>query len=112
MLVFDLTKPESFTNVTTKWYELAKSKSPDAQLLLVGNKSDLEIAFDEKQAELWAKDHRATYVRTSVKLDVNVSEAYRALSEAIYGAPKIEKAKSFALHKSLLIEDKKKKGCC
>lgn len=49
MLVFDLTNPASFISVTTKWYELAKSKSPDAQLLLVGNKSDLDINIDEKQ---------------------------------------------------------------
>lgn len=46
MLVFDLTRPDTFTSVTTKWYELAKSKSPDAQLILIGNKSDLEVAFD------------------------------------------------------------------
>ncbi len=73
MLVFDLTNPASFISVTTKWYELAKSKSPDAQLLLVGNKSDLDINIDEKQPELWARDHGAIYVRTSVKRDVNVS---------------------------------------
>jgi len=46
MLVFDLTSPTSFTTVTTKWYELAKARSPDAQLLLVGNKSDMDAAFD------------------------------------------------------------------
>ena len=113
MLVFDLTKPESFTNVTTKWYQLAKAKSPDAQLILIGNKSDLEVVFDDKQAELWAKDHRAIYVRTSVKMDRNVNEAYTQLSEAIYNAPKVVKAKSFALHKNLLQQDKKKgKSCC
>ena len=81
---------------------MAKAKSPDAQLILIGNKSDLEVFFDDKQAELWAKDHRALYVRTSVKLDRNVSEAYIMLSEAIYNAPKVVKAKSFALHKNLL----------
>ena len=80
MLVFDLSNPSTFTSVTTKWYELAKSKSPEAQLLLVGNKSDLEISFDEKQAELWARDHQAIYVRTSVKRDVNVGQSYRQLS--------------------------------
>jgi GTPase SAR1 family protein len=50
MLVFDLTNPASFVTVTTKWYELAKARSPDAQLLLVGNKSDMETSFDDKQA--------------------------------------------------------------
>ena len=46
MLVFDLSSFTSFTNVTTKWYEIAKSKSPDAQLILVGNKTDLDPVFD------------------------------------------------------------------
>lgn len=41
MLVFDLSNPESFTSVTTKWFEMAKMRSPEAQLVLVGNKSDL-----------------------------------------------------------------------
>lgn len=72
MLVFDLSNPTSFSNVTTKWYELVRSKSPDSRLVLVGNKSDLDIGLDEKQAELWAKDHGALYIRTSVKRDVNV----------------------------------------
>lgn len=51
MLVFDLTSPESFVNATTKWYEMARIRSPDAHVLLVGNKSDLERRFDEKEAE-------------------------------------------------------------
>ena len=46
MLVFDLSNLNSFTSATTKWFQLAKSKSPEAQLLLVGNKSDMDPAFD------------------------------------------------------------------
>lgn len=41
MLVFDLTKPETFVNATTKWYEIARAKCPDAVIMLVGNKRDL-----------------------------------------------------------------------
>ena len=87
----------------------------------MGNKSDLEMVIDEKQAQLWAKDHQALYVRTSVRLDVNVGQAYRLVSEAIYNAPKLdkvrsasklEKAKSFALHKNHLAQHKNTKSCC
>lgn len=108
MLVFDLTNPASFTTVTTKWYELAKARSPEAQLLLVGNKSDMEAAFDDKQAQLWAKDHGAIYVRASVKRDVNVGECFRLLSEAIYRQPKREKTKSMVLQ----VNGLDKKTCC
>lgn len=84
ILVFDLSNPASFTSVTTKWFEMARSKSPDSKLVLVGNKSDLEIGLDEKQPELWARDHGAVYIRTSVKRDINVGECFRRLSEMIY----------------------------
>lgn len=73
MLVFDLTNHATFISATTTWFEMAKLRSPQAQVILIGNKSDLDMAFDEKQAELWAKDHGAIYLRTSVKRDINVS---------------------------------------
>lgn len=58
------------------------------------------MALDEKQAELWAKDHGAIYVRTSVKRNVNVCECFRRLGEAIFKAPKVERAESFSLNAS------------
>ena len=112
MLVFDLSSFASFTNVTTKWYEISKCKSPNAQLLLVGNKTDLDPDFDEKKACLWAKDHGALYVRTSVKRDINVSECFRRLSEAIYKNPPIEKTNSFTLRKKRSFVADKKRDCC
>lgn len=41
MLVFDLSRPATFTSITNKWYEIAKSKCPDACMMLIGNKKDL-----------------------------------------------------------------------
>jgi small GTP-binding protein len=41
MLLFDLSSEASFRSATTRWLELARSKSPQAQLMLIGNKSDL-----------------------------------------------------------------------
>jgi small GTP-binding protein len=47
MLVFDLTSPPSYVNATTKWYDIAKSKCPDAIIMLIGNKSDLPTMVNE-----------------------------------------------------------------
>lgn len=73
MLLFDLTKPESFISATTKWYDIAKAKASDAVFLLVGNKSDLEQKVDEREVQEWARKNKVRYMRTSVKNDVNVN---------------------------------------
>ena len=112
MRVFDLSSFTSFTNVTTKWYEISKSKSPHAKLLLVGNKTDLDPDFDEKKAFLWAKDHGALYVRTSVRRDINVSECFLKLSEAIHKSPPVERTNSFTLRKKRSFVADQKRNCC
>lgn len=73
MMMFDLTKPDSFISATTKWYETAKAKSPDAVFMLIGNKSDLEVKVNEKEVQDWARKNKVRYIRTSVKNDVNVN---------------------------------------
>jgi small GTP-binding protein len=113
MMLFDLTRPDSFTSATTKWFETAKAKSPDAVFLLVGNKSDLEPRVDEKEAQEWARRNRVRYIRVSVKNDVNVSEGYQMLSEAIFRRPAVEKSKSFTLRtRDVRVEQAKQKKCC
>ena len=80
--------------------------------MLVGNKSDKESNFDEKVAELWAKDHKALYIRTSVKQDINVNECFTKLAESINRAPKVEKSASFKLKGSIALDSKQKSTCC
>lgn len=72
MLVFDLSVPSTYKSATTKWHEIAVSKSPNAQIMLIGNKSDLKSVVSDSEAESWCKEHKAKYIKTSVKNNDNV----------------------------------------
>ena len=41
LLVFDLTREQSFENAISQWYEIIKVKAENAVMVLVGNKNDL-----------------------------------------------------------------------
>lgn len=58
MIVYDVTDPGSFENVTYWLDEVDKHAGPDVCKLLVGNKSDLSEtrAISEEAAEQLAKD--------------------------------------------------------
>ena len=40
-MIFDLEREESFKNIKNQWYEICKTKAEKAQIILIGNKSDL-----------------------------------------------------------------------
>ena len=62
LLVFDLSRynsfkcrEDSFNSIVEEWYPLAKSKTPQSEFLLVGNKIDLGASVDRDQVSEWAK---------------------------------------------------------
>jgi small GTP-binding protein len=110
MLVFDLSKRDSFLSATDKWFPLARARCPQALTLLVGNKCDLPQAVPEEEVAAWAQLNGVTFIKTSVKEDINVDEAYRRLSEAIFHRMEAPKSESFALRKRKPVEAKQ--GCC
>jgi small GTP-binding protein len=69
ILVFDLTSQQSFEHIGTEWIKLVRDRAPaNVQLLLVGNKSDLECGRDvdftsaqQLSEQIGAKD----YIETS-----------------------------------------------
>jgi len=42
LMVFDLSKENSFKNIKDQWYDLCKTKADKALIILIGNKNDLE----------------------------------------------------------------------
>ncbi|MBY8982275.1 MAG: hypothetical protein KGD57_04955, partial [Candidatus Lokiarchaeota archaeon] len=70
-----------FNNIN-EWYQEIKSITPDINLILVGNKIDLE---DKKQVsseegEKLGKDMGISYIETSAKTGDNVGDAFRMLA--------------------------------
>lgn len=85
LLVFDLTRRESFDNVNI-WYEESMNEEPDQKMILVGNKNDLkdkrEVKFlegVEKARELRCID----YIETSALTGKKVEEVFILLGEIL-----------------------------
>ncbi len=85
LLVFDITRRESFDNIA-KWHEESMKEEPDQKVILVGNKNDLKdkrkIKFHEgveKSNELGCID----YIETSALTGEKVEEAFILLGEIL-----------------------------
>jgi len=84
LLVFDLTRPETFQHLEG-WLNETRRYSPNPEIVLIGNKSDLEtkrrVPF--KSGEEYASKIKAPYLETSAKYGSNVEEAFTALAERL-----------------------------
>ena len=78
LLVYDITNQDSFNDVETWYTELRANAKPDLVVVLVGNKSDLEVArkisFDE--GKNLASKYNLYFMETSAKSGLNVDEAF------------------------------------
>ena len=96
LLVFDLTRKQTFDSVS-KWYELLKKSIGEIPLILVGNKMDLkekrEVPKDEA-VSLSRSLETITYIETSAMDGTNVENAFRIPAEFIIKELIEEKAKS------------------
>ncbi|KAK0634643.1 ras family-domain-containing protein [Bombardia bombarda] len=92
LLVFDLSRKQTFQHVTDWLADLRQIAEPDIIVILVGNKADLtqdgesnkrEVTRDE--AEAWARRNGVLeYVETSAKSGENVEKAFMRVAERIY----------------------------
>ncbi|KAM0686645.1 hypothetical protein COBT_002130 [Conglomerata obtusa] len=109
LVVYDITKRESF-NTAKKWIEeLTIEKPSDFLKVLIGNKIDLEpnrkIDFDE--ARLYAVENDLLFYETSAKTGYNIERVFTDIGELL---PRVEKKK-----KTPVVEiqgDKKNFSCC
>nr|MDO8113667.1 Rab family GTPase [Candidatus Sigynarchaeota archaeon] len=88
MLFFDLSRPESISEVH-EWVNLLRTKgSPSMPIILIGTKLDL-VAPEQEAATIKAGESMADllglsfFIKTSSKTDVNVSEAFDRLVELL-----------------------------
>jgi Ras-related protein Rab-2A len=91
LLVFDLSRRQTFQHVTDWLSDLRQIAEPDIVVILVGNKADLTQQEDNKrevtkeEAEEWAsKNGVMEYVETSAKSGENVENAFVRVAERIY----------------------------
>jgi small GTP-binding protein len=82
LVVFDVSRRDTF-NQTKVWIDSIRDSSVDTNpidVILVGNKCDLERAVSREEAESLAKQFQINYYETSAKESVNVETAFVALS--------------------------------
>ena len=91
LLVFDLSRKQTFQHVTDWLNDLRQIAEPDIVVMLVGNKADLAQQENNKrevtkeEAEEWAKRNGVMeYVETSAKSGENVEKAFMRVAERIY----------------------------
>eukprot|EP00106_Octopus_bimaculoides_P002079 XP_014769521.1 PREDICTED: ras-related protein Rab-11B-like [Octopus bimaculoides] len=86
LVVYDITKPASFSNLE-KWLgELHEHADQDVCLMVVGNKTDLHhlraVTLDE--GRLLAEKHNFSFIETSALDATNVGEAFNNLLVDIF----------------------------
>lgn len=86
LLVFDLTNEKSFLNVRNWIGEIhSNAYSEDVDLILVGNKCDLEgeRIISKAQAQEFASQNNVDYIETSALMNINVAESVELLLDAV-----------------------------
>ena len=126
LLVYDITRKESFDNIKSFWYGQIKEFGDEGVVLgIVGNKCDMydDEAVPEQEAREYAKSIGAIFQLTSAQNNSGINELFKNIG-AKYLDPntKIEEPEQDEKQKNIKInardhiqkdnEQKKKKGCC
>lgn len=85
LLVFDLTREETFEQVKHSLEVLRREAGKDVDFILVGNKLDLIQStgrvIDKEKARSFAEGQGSIYIETSAKTGDSVEEAFVTLTE-------------------------------
>lgn len=85
IVVYDVTDPESFSNVKQWLHEIDRYANENVNKLLVGNKSDLadKKEVDYQTAKAYADELNIPFLETSAKNATNVEQAFMTMAAEI-----------------------------
>ena len=129
VLVYDITRKDSFEQLKEYWAEQIKECPENIILVIAGNKSDLisKEEVDEGEARKLASDLGAIYVGTSAKQVESINDLFIEIAKKYTGSEQIEikdeddptqakvednKNDSMKLSANTAAEKKKKKSFC
>ncbi len=129
VLVYDITRKDSFEQLKEYWAEQIKECPENIILVIAGNKSDLisKEEVDEGEARKLASDLGAIYVGTSAKQVESINDLFIEIAKKYTGSEQIEikdeddqtqakvednKNDSMKLSANTATEKKKKKSFC
>ena len=124
LLVYDITRKESFDNIKSFWYDQIKEFGDEGVILgIVGNKCDMydDEAVPEQEAREYAKSIGAIFQLTSAQNNSGINELFKNIG-AKYLDPNTKIEEPEPGQKNIKInahehiqkdnEQKKKKSCC
>lgn len=78
MLVYDITRKETFNHLTRWLEEVRQNGNPDIMVMLIGNKADLDSRrqVSTEEGERFAKENGLIFLETSAKTAFNVEQAF------------------------------------
>ena len=84
LLVFDITKYKSFSNLDN-WIRIINDNVSYKMMCLIGNKSDLSEfrQVSKEEALIFAQKHGLKYIETSAKINQNIEDAFVYVCESL-----------------------------
>ena len=107
LLIFDISNKESFLSID-KWIsDLQSITGKNIIIILIGNKSDLEIERKVSYEEgiIKAKKHNLFYLETSALLNTNIEKAFNILTEMIYQNYLVDTNKEIPVRSFIISEE-------
>ncbi|KAF8005592.1 hypothetical protein BT93_K0016 [Corymbia citriodora subsp. variegata] len=112
MLVYDVTRRETLTNLSDLWAKEVElySTNQDCVKMLVGNKLDCDSdrAVTKEEAAALAGELRCTFAECSAKTRENVEKCFEQLALKMMEAPSLQKEKEDPMPKP----NPPNQGCC
>ena len=84
MIVYDVTNQTSFNNIDKWYFEIKEKASKNINLMLIGNKTDLNKVICREDAINTAKSLNIPVMETSANNSSNVKEAFYDLIKEMY----------------------------
>ncbi|XP_027162947.1 ras-related protein RABC2a-like [Coffea eugenioides] len=121
ILVYDVTRRETFTNLSEIWAKEVElySTNHDCIRILVGNKvdRDCERAVTVEEGMALAQEHKCLFFECSAKTRANVQQCFKELISKILEAPSLLEKGSTAVKKQILenkqlYQAESRSNCC
>ena len=110
IIVYDVTKKETFEHVNN-WLETIKEEMTEPNLILFGNKIDLENRqVSKEEAEKYANKNNLKYFETSAKLSKGIDEGFDYIINDSYKKAEEKANKNIVIGKNN--NKKEEKGGC
>ncbi len=83
IVVFDYSRPETFSSIETNWIKDLFELSGNVPFILIGNKIDLPRQVDYDLAESLAANYNVNFIETSAKDNINVEQAFLDIATTV-----------------------------